>query len=576
MLPPLVERELRVALLRRNARKQWLSATWTAAGISFVFMLLLGLGSSRSTGRTLFYCLLGFAILGVVRRGFALTADLFSEERRNGTLGLVVLTGLQPLEIFSGKLLGALFIAAYTLLGALPFFSIPFLAGGVPAYQFLCSLAFLTNALLFCVAIGLLGSIVHREAGQAQLTAQGIAVLLCGTTPLVFWLRLLANGTRAVADPLLSLSPAYAGYLLFRGFTAGSSHAFWVSSGMTLCYSLAALLLAGLMLQRNWREGPGTDAGKNGARWRAWFRGSQRWRKRVRRRLLGDEPFCWLAARDRTPVLAGYAVVAVAAGIWLAGWAIAGSAWISPLNAFISSIVLHQALNLVGDYAAGRLFAEERNSGGFEILLTAPLNTREIVEGQSKALLVQFRGVALITLLLDGLFCWSGLRGLNWTLLGMSVYLSAWVLMLGLWFAMHLTSATRAMWIATWTGRPSYAALKAAGGQWSVWFWLWIFSHRSWGAFLAGDPSHLALMGLLILPILLTFSRRFVIRQKLIRELRLIATAPIPARGDKKFQNWEPEKIFPPDPLGQLAEFAPRNRRRKSKQLQGRMDALNG
>ena len=572
MLPPLVERELRVALLRRKARKQWMIAAWTTGAITLFSMLMLGLASNRPGGRLLFQWLFALGIAGVLTRGFGLTADLFSEERRNGTLGLVVLTGLRPLEIFTYKLLGALLLAAYALLGGLPFFAIPFLAGGVPASQFLCALAFLANGLFFCVAVGLLASVLHRDGGQAQLTAQAFAAGLCVLTPLLYWFSSLARPLGALPASWLTLSPGYPPYLVFTGFTTGSPHLFWVGTAVTLAYSLMALLLAALILQRTWRDGPETLApGRWRERWRTWARGGQRWRDRLRARLLANQPFCWLAARDRPPVLLAYGVLAVAGSLWLAGWAAAGPRWLRPPNPFISSIVLHQALNLVGAYAAGRRFAEERLSGGFEILLTAPLKAAEIVEGQCKAVVVQFRGVGEAALLLDLVFCWTGLAALNPNAPTIVAYLSAWVLMLCFWFAMHLTSASRAMWISAWTGRPAYAAMKAGGSFWSLLVWAWILSRPGLGAFW-GNPRQLWFLGLALIPILLTFSLRFVLRQKLTRELRLIASAPIPARGDSRFKKWDPNKIFPPDPMGELA---PDPRRRKNKP-RGRMDTLNG
>ena len=142
VLPPVVERELRVGLLRRKARDQWVRAAWLAGGISLFFLLFMAVGSSSSSGRALFRFLFVLACVGVITRGFGLTADLFSEERRNGTLGLLVLTGLTPLEIFANKLFGAALLTSYGLLGSLPFFAIPFLAGGVSAAQFLCALVF--------------------------------------------------------------------------------------------------------------------------------------------------------------------------------------------------------------------------------------------------------------------------------------------------------------------------------------------------------------------------------------------------------------------------------------------------
>ena len=72
-----------------------------AGAVTPLFILLLGLTSNRSSGRTLFQWLLALALIRIVVQSFSLTADLLSEERRNGTLGLLVLTGLEPFAIFT-------------------------------------------------------------------------------------------------------------------------------------------------------------------------------------------------------------------------------------------------------------------------------------------------------------------------------------------------------------------------------------------------------------------------------------------------------------------------------------------
>lgn len=43
-----------------------------------------------------------------------------------------------------------------------------------------------------------------------------------------------------------------------------------------------------------------------------------------------------------------------------------------------------------------------------------------------------------------------------------------------------------------------------------------------------------------------------VLKEKLVRELRMIACAPIPARGDRRFASWNPEEILPPGRWGDL------------------------
>jgi hypothetical protein len=555
MLPPMVERELRVALLRRNARQKWMVAAWTAGLIFLGFVLLLGLASNRAMGRKLFLWLFSVACVGVISRGFGLTADLFSEERRNGTLGLLVLAGLRPLEIFTNKLLGAGLLAVYALLGGLPFFAVAFLTGGVSATQFLCALTFLANGLLFCVAMGLLASVIHREGGQAQTTAVILAALLCLATPVARWFAGAASTPYLLSHGWLTLSPAYPPYLVFVNFAGSSPHLFWISSGLTLVYSLSALLAAAVVLHYTWRDGAETLAPQGWReRWQRHARGTAQWRRWLRTRWMSRNPFCWLAARDRRPALFAQAFLAIAVLFWLLGWAALRQRWLSPNAAFACSIILHLFFNWILAYAAGRRLADERQTGGFEVLLTVPLEPKVIVDGQCRAVLVQFRPVWITVFLLDVVLCASGFRVSGWTPASGSVYVLAWAVLIAYWFAGHLETASRAMWISTWTGRPAYAALQAIKRTfWVPIYWIWM---SAWGA-----PGRLLAPAIAVLVIVATvfyigtffcFARRHGLREKLTRELRLIACAPIPARGDSRFKKWDPDLIYPPGRWGDL------------------------
>jgi hypothetical protein len=552
VLPPVVERELRVALLRRKARSQWLKAAWAAGGVTFWFLILLALSSRRHIGSTLFNILFALGCGAVVVRGFSLTADLLSEERRNGTLGLLVLTGLTPLEIFANKLLGAVFLTAYGLLGALPFFAIPFLAGGVSNIQFLCALVFLTNALLFCIAVGLLASVLHGEGGQAQITALVITAALCLAAPIARWISDSALGIRAFPQEWVASSPAYGAYLVFNNFSGTSPRVFWSNSALMLSYSLIALLFAALILQHTWRDGPETLAPKAWRdRWQNWTRGSAIWQRRLRARLLFRNPFSWLAARDRGPVLAAQAVLAVAGLAWAAIFLLGVRRRFVTGDAILASIIVHQVLNWILAYAAGKRFAEERQSGGFEILLTTPVDVWSIIDGQNKGLIIQFKSVWLMALALDAVFMWSGFAAGGWETPAIVSYVCAWSVLVLLWFAVHLETASRAMWISAWTGRPGYAAIHAMKANlWNLLF-LWFICMGGLGR----NPQR-HVIGLMVIAILLAFlvmgvfsSRRFL-REKLGLELRAIASAPIPARGEKRFKGWNPKAIYPPGRWG--------------------------
>ena len=546
----MVERELRVALLRRKARGQWLRAAWMAGGITFFFLLLLGITANPSKGRTLFFCLYALACLGVVTRGFGLTADLFSEERRNGTLGLLVLTGLTPLEIFAYKLSGALLLTSYGLLGALPFFAIPFLAGGVSGIQFMCALVFLSNALLFCVAIGLLGSVLHREGGQAQMTALALAGVLNLVAPLVHWLNPSVVGI--VRPDWLATSPAYAGYLVFTNLAGGSLQQFWTCSGITLGYSILALSAAAMILHRTWRESAELVQ-PAGNRWQFWtwihFDQTRLWR--LRRRLLEQNPFSWLATRSRGPVVAAYAWVGLGALICFVLWVAGDNPWQAARNGLVAAVVLHLGLNWILAYAGGKRLGEERQTGGFEVLLTTPIKSSEIIAGQHKGLIAQFKVVWLAVVVLDlALACGAFASG-GWELSTGSFYLLAWASLELMWVAVHLEAASRAMWIGTWTGRPAYAALQAMrANSWAL-FWLWFIWQAGVGKYPQRHPVQLVVFSFfLVMGVAGAFGNRGTLREKLTKELRDIAAAPIPARGDKRFKSWNPQVIYPPGRCG--------------------------
>jgi hypothetical protein len=574
---PLVERELRVALLRGNARGQWMLAAWTSAGICLLFLVVLGLASSPARGQKLFQWLFVLGCAGVVCRGVALTADLLSEERRNGTLGLLVLAGLRPVEIFMNKLLGAGLLATYALLGGLPFFAISFVTGGVSATQFLCAAAFLANGLLFCVAIGLLASVVHRNGGQAQGTAVLVMILLSLATPLMRWVTSAAAGTRALPRGWLTLSPAYPPYLIFSNFAGGSPRLFWIASGVTLIYSLAALLLAAVLMQYTWREAPEKLA--PGTWHRRW---QQQGRRRLRARLLKRNPFYWLAMRDRRPRLVAQVFLGTTAFLWLAGWVALGVRWLSPANAIASSIVLHLCFNVILAYAAGRRLAEERRIGAFEVLLTSPLEPAAIVEGQRRAWLVEFRPFRLIVFALDVALCVGGLAVSGWSgpdaVFYAVVYLLAWAIMLVYWFAIHSETAYDAMWISAWTGRPTEAALLSTKRTFWAFLWVGISSllfltvlslvyvcflcfllllHglERWDSGVFFLALFLSLPFVLYAPVRASSGRRRALRHKLVHELRSIACEPVSLRGDKRFNQWELAVIFPSGWWGTVLRF---------------------
>lgn len=552
MYLPIFERELRIGLKRRKAREQWVRAAGLGGAISLLFLVVMTLGSSASAGRALFRLLFVFACFGIVTRAFALTADLLSEERHNGTLGLLVLTGLTPLEIFANKLFGATLLASYGLLASLPYFTIPFLAGGVSAQQFFCALIFFANALLFCIATGLLASVIHREGGQAQITALAIAGTLCLTAPIARWMGSTVLGSFAVNPDWLLSSPMYAGYLVFTGFSGASPRQFWETTAITFACSLSALLLAAIILGQTWRDAPnGESESWLRQRFYAWLNSAPDSRRHLRARLLARNPFSWMAARDRSPPFAAQVFLAVVALGYFGVFYIAGLNWPTLGNALFTSAILHIGLNWIVAYAAGKRFGDDRQRGGFEVLLTTPLSPKEIIEGQSEGLLVQFRKTWCMVVAFDLLVASSNfLRG-SWDTSKVLIYSIMWTLLIMLWYSVHLETAARAMWISLWTGRPGYAAIQAMRAKiWGL-FWLWFLTQVPFRRNVPFHSGEMAALLLFVVAIMFaTFGRRGSLRDKLVREFTDIVSAPIPPRGNKIFKKWDPQKIYPPSRWG--------------------------
>src|SRR5437879_1944751 len=121
MFPAVVERELREALRKRRPMKSRLQAAGTGLGISAIFLLYSLVGGGRRAGQQLhqylFLAGIYFAVIVPVKS----CVGLFSEERRSGTLELLSLTGMKPVELFMQKLQGGLLVSSCDLLALMPF-----------------------------------------------------------------------------------------------------------------------------------------------------------------------------------------------------------------------------------------------------------------------------------------------------------------------------------------------------------------------------------------------------------------------------------------------------------------------
>src|SRR5213079_1264829 len=119
-------------------------------GVSFFSLSFLWIragGGRGSLGNPLFVLLTGYAFGLCLLAGVFLTADCLSEEKREGTIGLLFLTDLHGYDLVLGKFAAMLISALYGLLTLLPITALPLLLGGVTVGEYWRTALALVNAL---------------------------------------------------------------------------------------------------------------------------------------------------------------------------------------------------------------------------------------------------------------------------------------------------------------------------------------------------------------------------------------------------------------------------------------------
>src|SRR5262249_24034072 len=101
-------------------------------------------------------------LVGVLR-----TADCLSEEKREGTLGLLFLTDLKGYDIILGKLAATSLNTFYGMLGVFPILAISLLVGGVDGGEFWRMVLASVNNLLFSLAVGMFCSAISKDERKA-------------------------------------------------------------------------------------------------------------------------------------------------------------------------------------------------------------------------------------------------------------------------------------------------------------------------------------------------------------------------------------------------------------------------
>src|SRR5437762_8843655 len=182
---PIVERELRAASRRRGTYWNRALAALSAILVFAGTLWFEGRVAPKELGKDVFQVLSGLFLFSSLVAGIRYTADCMSEEKREGTLGLLFLTDLKGYDVVLGKLAATSLNSFYGMLAIFPIMAISLLAGGVTASEFWRVTLVSVNNLFFSLAVGMFCSAICKDGRKAALLAFLGILSFSGLSPLI-------------------------------------------------------------------------------------------------------------------------------------------------------------------------------------------------------------------------------------------------------------------------------------------------------------------------------------------------------------------------------------------------------
>jgi ABC-type transport system involved in multi-copper enzyme maturation permease subunit len=449
---PVVGRELRVIARLPGTHWSRLTAALVALGVGGWIMLVPVFRNTPGyLGKALFISMSVIANFYAVLMGVLRTADSVSEEKREGTLGLLFLTDLKGYDIVMGKLAATSLNTFYAMLGVFPILAISLLVGGVTGTEFWRVVIISVTNLLFSMALGMFCSSISRDEKKALVLA--LLLMLFFTAGLPFLAALSEDWNQGrQAEPIFMIpSPSCGLYMAFdKGSTPSNNPDYFYAAVTTLqALSWILLALACLIVPRTWQDkAASTESSRRVSLWRQLLYGTGEGRKKRRIWMLDQNPFYWLTSRDRVKTFFVWAFLMAFAFLW--GWGLLydPDSWKRDSNYVLTALVAHTVIKFWLAAEACRQISLDRKAGALELLLSTPLSVAEIIHGQLRSLRRQFLLPVALILFFDFLFL-TAQSDDDWTLLwiaGISMFIADLVTLswMGMWLGLTSRSITRA------------------------------------------------------------------------------------------------------------------------------------
>jgi len=381
---PVLRRELAVAARRTATYRQRALVAGLATGT--VAVLFLFLPMTRLSGATVFRVIVLGGFLLSLLEGLRAAADSIAFERREGTLGLLLLTDLRGREIVLGKIAAGCVQSLTVVISMLPAFVLPLIIGGVSGGECLRAMLTFVSALFFSMAAGIFVSAWARHPLIAflgaflllsALTLPAVAVAHFIAVPWLKWFGCLGG-------------PVQMNLLVYDSGYQSSPAAFWLAfvTGAGLCL----LLLAGAAWLLEHR--PRLETSHHDGWFQRWLRPASGQSESWGGVSAKSSPSVWLAERT----LPGQRLL----------WCIIGSGMLVSFligclggRGAVAMILLCEVffawfIKLWVAAVAPLSLNNAHRSGALELLLVTPVQAEELIRGQVDALYGYFIGPALV------------------------------------------------------------------------------------------------------------------------------------------------------------------------------------
>jgi ABC-type transport system involved in multi-copper enzyme maturation permease subunit len=363
----IMQRELRVSARRKSTYYARGAAALLGIVIGGCYMLLFSLAGPSSTGlgHFMFTILSWYALLTTLLAGVFLASDCLSEERREGTLGLLFLTDLKGYEVVLGKFVAVSLNGFYGLLAVFPVLALCLLTGGVAGAEFWRTCLALLNLLFFSVTAAMLISSFCQSSYHAMAGSIALLVIWLAGTGIASATGLYYVSIVSPFEPFQLASDAE----YFR-----RAREFWESLGVSHLMGWLFLGWAG------WRLRTFVDKAKRSGAWTRVFTRDLIGSSATRRaRLLEVNPVLWLLDDSRRLRWVAWLLALAAVGVLIF------MEETSPTALVLSGYALwpfYFLLKVFFAIQACRFFAESRRTGALELLCCTPLTMRAVVAGQ--------------------------------------------------------------------------------------------------------------------------------------------------------------------------------------------------